>query len=86
MVTAAVEAGAVGWPPREGVAGAAIPKENPPPVAAAGAEVGIRAGAGAVVAWTLAAPKLNPPPKDIPPAAAIVAAAAAAAGWGWTWA
>lgn len=66
----------VGWVPRERLAGVLFPNEKPPPT--------VTVGAGAVVAWTLAAPKLNPPPiiwvasagvpKESPPAAA-----------GWVW-
>lgn len=52
--------------------GAVVLKLNPPPVGAA-------VDAAAVVTWTLAAPKLNPP--NVRPLDAVVAVAAA--GWGW---
>lgn len=68
VVTAVGAAG--GWPPRVNVAGAADPKENPPPVAVVGAAV--------VVACTLV-PKLKPPK----PVGAVVAAGAAAGCWAW---
>lgn len=80
VVDVGVGAGAAvvgtGWLPKENVAGAADPNENPPPPVAV-----VEAGAGAFVC-TL--PKLKPPkPVDADVAAG---AAGAAAGWAGAWA
>lgn len=57
--------------------GALMPKLKPPPGAATGAAT----GAAAVVAWTLFAPKLNPPNERPPaPVVAVTAAVDGAAG------
>lgn len=62
--------------------GAAVPKLKPPPGAAIGAAIGA-AVVAAAVAWTLFAPKLNPPKERAPaPVVAVTAAVGAAASWG----
>lgn len=77
-MVAAVWAG-WGWTPKVRLDGALVPKLKPPP----GVAVGAATGAAAVVAWTLVAPKLNPPNVRPPaPVVAVTVAVGGAASWG----